>query len=50
MPRLLNNSFRRDIFYVSFISTYIERDVRSSLGEGNEPKLIRCLSSHRRTM
>ena len=44
MPELvLNNDFRWDIYYSSYINTYIERDVRSDIDSGNELKFTRFM-------
>lgn len=44
MPELiLNDDFRWDVFYASYLNTYIERDVRSEIGNGNETKFAKFL-------
>ena len=44
MPELvLNEDFRWDIYYSSYINTYIDRDVRSDIDSGNELKFTRFM-------
>ncbi len=46
MPELaLNQGYRWDIFYSSYVSTYIDRDVKGDIDRGNELKFTKFLVS-----